>query len=102
MDFSGLEGRFKIIQKNGIRIIDDCYNANLDSMKVGINSVRKNYDLEKTTLVLGDMLELGSESKKYHLELASFIDELEVKPKLVITVGHNASHISEFLSLNGY
>ena len=100
-EFEGLQGRFKIIKKDKLTIIDDCYNANLDSMKVGIASVAKNFNMDQTTLVLGDMLELGEESKNYHLEIAKFIEQQDKKPKSIITIGHNSKEISEYASKVG-
>ena len=69
-------------KKDKLTIIDDCYNANLDSMKVGIASVAKSFNMDQTTLVLGDMLELGEDSKKYH-EIAKFIEQQDKKPNLL-------------------
>ncbi len=100
-EFEGLQGRFKIIKRDALTIIDDCYNANLDSMKVGIASVAKNFDMDQTTLILGDMLELGEDSKKYHLEIAKFIDQLGKRPKMVISIGQNSKEISDYASSVG-
>ena len=52
---SGL--RQKIYDKNGVRVIADCYNASPESMEAALN-VLKNATGRKIA-VLGDMLELG-------------------------------------------
>jgi UDP-N-acetylmuramoyl-tripeptide--D-alanyl-D-alanine ligase len=74
---------------DGSNLIDDSYNANPASMAAAIELV---FDLAKATdsvaLILGDMLELGSFSEKYHLEIASIIAKR--KPKLVIAIGDYA------------
>lgn len=49
---------------SGCRVIDDTYNANLDSMRAAINLL-KNYTAKKI-LVIGDMAELGELDRKCH------------------------------------
>ncbi len=49
---------------NGCCVIDDTYNANLDSMKVAIDLL-KGYDDERI-LVIGDMAELGQFGRECH------------------------------------
>ena len=61
--------RSQIVEKDGIRVYNDAYNANPASMKVALQSV---HDIEVTgcrVAVLGDMLELGPGSKEAHFEL---------------------------------
>ena len=69
----------KIEIKNNI-IISDCYNANYDSMKNGINNLIKNYGNKnyKLLLYLGDMLELGEYSEHYHREIGKIINNTNI------------------------
>lgn len=63
-----------IAAKNGIQILLDAYNANPSSMESGIRSFAT---LEgKKTLLLGDMLELGTHSSFEHLEIFNLTQEL--------------------------
>tara|TARA_B100001057_G_scaffold13815_1_gene13137 strand:- start:20626 stop:23382 length:2757 start_codon:yes stop_codon:yes gene_type:complete len=59
--------------------IDESYNANPLSVKNAINKFnsikKKNF---KKYLILGDMLELGSKSKKYHEELSKVINNSDI------------------------
>ncbi len=72
------------------KLIDESYNANPLSVKTAIkkfDSIEK--EKFKKYLLLGDMLELGSKSKKYHMELSkvinnSDIDKVFVKGKKTI------------------
>jgi len=66
----------KIKIKNNI-IINDCYNANYDSMKSGIENIIKNYGKKNYHLLLylGDMLELGEWSPYYHKEIGKLINK---------------------------
>lgn len=63
-----LSGRSEILDGKNFLIMQDCYNANPDSMEKAIEfigSVKKEADAKKI-FVLGDMLELGSDSKSAH------------------------------------
>ena len=65
--------------KKKFKLIDESYNANPLSLKVAINkisSIRK--EKFKKYLILGDMLELGSKSKKYHEELFKVINNSDI------------------------
>ena len=53
--------------------IDDSYNASPVSMKSGIQSFISANTSKKIILVLGDMLELGSEEKAAHSDIIDFI-----------------------------
>ena len=72
------------------KLIDESYNANPLSVKNAIkklSTIKK--DKFKKYLILGDMLELGTKSKKYHEELSkvinnSDIDKVFVKGKKTI------------------
>tara|TARA_Y100000813_G_C24159982_1_gene351629 strand:- start:1144 stop:2814 length:1671 start_codon:yes stop_codon:yes gene_type:complete len=76
--------------KKKFRFIDESYNANPLSVKNAINRLNLiNKEKCKKYLVLGDMLELGSKSKKYHEEISrvinnSDIDKVFVKGKKTI------------------
>ena len=64
--------------------IEDCYNANPDSMKaslVTLNTIKKT----RSIAVLGDMLELGSFSDEAHYEVGKFA--AEEKTDIVLTFG---------------
>lgn len=59
--------RQKIVRKNGITVIEDCYNASPDSIKASLRVLR-DLDCSRRIAVLGDMKELGSYSRAAHLE----------------------------------
>ncbi len=57
-------GRSNLIHRNGLTIIDDCYNANPVSMKASIDVLSKAEG--RKLAVLGDMGELGADEKALH------------------------------------
>ncbi len=57
--------RQKIVRKNNIVFIEDCYNASPDSQKASVNAL-KSIDGKRHIMVSGDMLELGSYSEEAH------------------------------------
>lgn len=75
----------KIELKKGSTLINDCYNANPESMKASIKAFTQAYKEKKKALVIGDMGELGYFQKKYHREVGSFLKEQSVD--YLITVG---------------
>lgn len=79
----------KIELKNGAILINDCYNANFDSMKAAINYMEK-INNKRKILVLGDMKELGEYSKKIHCDIGELIDE---NIDILITTGEEAKNI---------
>ncbi|MEA1947472.1 MAG: UDP-N-acetylmuramoyl-L-alanyl-D-glutamate--2,6-diaminopimelate ligase [Thermodesulfobacteriota bacterium] len=66
-DFKPVKGRMNILKTGkGINIIDDTYNANPDSMKAAINTLRSLKGNHTGILVAGDMLELGNHAESMH------------------------------------
>ena len=77
---------------NSITIINDCYNANLDSMKSAVSYLGSLMNTRKIA-ILGDMLELGSYSENLHRELGKIVKENNID--ILITVGINSKYICE-------
>ena len=60
---SGMRQRVKVV--NGIRFIEDCYNASPDSQQAALKML-STVQAKRKIAVLGDMLELGSISVEAH------------------------------------
>jgi len=67
-----------------IKLIDDSYNANLESAKAAVQLL-SNYP-GKQLLILGDMGELGSEARTYHQEVGEFAKDLDINTLLSLGV----------------
>lgn len=69
-------GHGHIIQTEKLTILDDCYNANPNSMKAGLDVLA---DVEERRVaILGDMFELGSEEQQMHYDIGAYAGEKEV------------------------
>lgn len=79
--------RQKIVRKNGIIFIEDCYNASPDSQKASMNALML-IDGKRHIAVIGDMLELGSYSEKAHREVGEYAAEKNVD--ILFTYGKEA------------
>ncbi|MDP2364793.1 MAG: UDP-N-acetylmuramoyl-tripeptide--D-alanyl-D-alanine ligase [Ignavibacteria bacterium] len=70
--------RLEIKNHKYFTLINDTYNANPDSMKSSLEILTKIESRKRKIAVLGDMFELGAESKYKHLELADLINKSNV------------------------
>ena len=90
-EFELSKNRMEIIENSkGVKIINDCYNANFDSMKASIEALAR-MNAKRKIAVLGDMLELGEYSKKLHEKVGSEV--VKNKIDILITVGKEAKNI---------
>lgn len=69
--FAPVSGRLQLkLAAAGARLIDDTYNANPDSVKAAIDVLAK--VTAETTLVLGDMGEVGADGAAFHQEIGQY------------------------------
>ena len=76
--------RQNIVEKNGVTVIEDCYNASPDSMKAALTVLRDLPNARRIAL-LGDMLELGEATEAGHRQVGEWTAEMGVD--LLITYG---------------
>lgn len=70
--FNGVKGRFMRLTAGPLQLIDDSYNANPESMMMGIDSLRQAFPNEPIVMVLGDMLELGESAPTAHQQIGAY------------------------------
>lgn len=85
LTFKPPKGRCKVLTYNSITIIDDTYNANLESCVAAIDYLMAFTGSGRKILVLGDMLELGVASTQQHQKLGSKCSEVNLDA--VFTIG---------------
>jgi UDP-N-acetylmuramoyl-tripeptide--D-alanyl-D-alanine ligase len=69
--------RMQIINKDGIIIINDTYNSNPDSVKLGLETIKRYRNKNNKHIVLADMLEMGKASIREHKEVGRLIREMK-------------------------
>ena len=80
---TGMAGRNNIVKTDRYTILDDCYNASPASVESAVD-VLKLTDGRKVA-ILGDMLELGEDTEKYHYQVGKYVAEAGID--LIICVG---------------
>ncbi len=80
----------------GVTVIDDCYNANPMSMRAALDDLAASSDgsgAGRRVAILGDMLELGPEARRHHVEIGRYAEEARLD--LLVTVGPLASAMGD-------
>jgi UDP-N-acetylmuramoyl-tripeptide--D-alanyl-D-alanine ligase len=98
MSYAPVEGRSNVSNINGITLIDDCYNANPNSVKAALTSISALPG--RHVAILGDMLNLGEHTVKMHHEVGEFAAQNEID--CLLCQGDLACHIfNGFISAGG-
>ncbi|MBV8990974.1 MAG: UDP-N-acetylmuramoyl-tripeptide--D-alanyl-D-alanine ligase [Solirubrobacterales bacterium] len=77
---------------DGVTVIDDCYNANPMSMRAALDDLAATAaaaEPARRIAVLGDMLELGPDERRFHLEIGRHASAVGVD--VLVTVGRLAA-----------
>lgn len=90
--YRGLPMRSEILKlKHGIKIYNDCYNANPKSMQEALKTFAGLTRSKNSTVILGDMLELGEGAGEMHYELGRLVASIHCGR--VMAVGAHARDI---------
>lgn len=92
-NYTGVDGRFNVITKNNYTIIDDTYNASIDSMQSGLTTANNMKSYKRKIAILGEMLELGEYSVELHKQVGEIFKEIDFD--IVLTQGENTQYICE-------
>jgi UDP-N-acetylmuramyl pentapeptide synthase len=94
-DMSLPAGRSEIHTHGALRIINDAYNANPDSMRAALAGVETD---AVSVVILGDMLELGDFERDAHAEIVEVAMQTAVR--LIVLVGERFVSAYELVSAN--
>jgi len=86
--------RMQRLMIDGVTIINDTYNSNPVSMRVAVDLLKSLKSDGKKVMVVGDMLELGEQSKELHDATGKYIGTSEVS-EILVTIGNRAVRIAE-------
>ncbi len=92
--YKGFEHRFEMKKLKGAggHLLNDCYNANPESMKAALLAfAQMDFEGQKIA-VLGDMLELGDKTAYWHRQMGRVISKTGNVQRLIL-VGENAKLI---------
>ncbi len=101
LNFVPADMRQSITEKNGMTVIEDCYNASPESMRAGLNVLCHTAKVKscRPVAVLGDMKELGSASAEAHFKVGEYAAECGIDR--LITFGSAAVDIARGAIKNG-
>lgn len=68
--------RMEYEEYSGIKIINDTYNSNPSSVKLGLETIKEFNTNGKKHIVISDMLEMGNKSAKEHYEIGKLIKKM--------------------------
>jgi len=90
-NFKNTGMRQNIVVNNGVTVIEDCYNASVDSMKASLNVLDIIKANGRKIAVLGDMLENGESSESFHKIVGASVNEHNVD--ILFTYGNFSKDI---------
>ena len=67
-DYQAAGMRQRLVEKGGVKVLEDCYNASPDSMRAAFEAFGR-VECARRFALLGDMLELGSVSEEAHRQV---------------------------------
>jgi UDP-N-acetylmuramoyl-tripeptide--D-alanyl-D-alanine ligase len=95
----GPDMRLQLQDAGSIRLLNDAYNANPNSMQAALETLASLNAAGRRIAVLGDMRELGKASERYHRELGQFAANCRLD--VLVCVGKQAALLAESAEKSG-
>jgi UDP-N-acetylmuramoyl-tripeptide--D-alanyl-D-alanine ligase len=70
--------RMEVLNLGSLRIINDCYNSNPESLTAALDVLENMFAAGKKIVVLADMLELGAVAESEHRNIANLLAQLQI------------------------
>ncbi|MDF1798737.1 MAG: UDP-N-acetylmuramoyl-tripeptide--D-alanyl-D-alanine ligase [Planctomycetota bacterium] len=83
-EISGQSGRLETFELEGLRLVDDSYNANPTSARAAVRVLAGMHGHDRRVLILGDMLELGEFAAELHHEVGRAAAEAGIDRLILI------------------
>jgi len=99
-DYTPVQLRMELSEVDGIKILNDSYNANPTSMGMALETLKGMKTSGNKVAVLGDMLELGEKSLEFHKKIGEKVKECEID--YLFTFGVLSSGIAQGAKDNGF
>ncbi len=96
--FKGPAMRMQILSLGKVKVINDAYNANPESMKMALQFLSGLHTGGRKIAVLGDMLELGKWGKRMHRELGKLA---ATSCQVLVTAGKLSQELAEEATASG-
>lgn len=88
--------RFEITRSpSGAIVVNDAYNASPASMEAAITTFADIFPERKKVLVLGDMFELGEESRELHTKVGEYANRFRDRFSLLLAIGEDIRYLYE-------
>jgi UDP-N-acetylmuramoyl-tripeptide--D-alanyl-D-alanine ligase len=85
--------RMQQVERAGIRFVNDCYNANVVSMRAALQMMAETPCRGRKIAVLGEMLELGEHGRQAHLDAGALAAHSGLS--LLVAVGERGKWIAD-------
>jgi len=85
--------RMEVLRNKKYLVINDSYNSNPDSVRLGLESLKEYKTKKSVHLVIADMLELGKSSKKEHYGVGLLVNKMKFNN--LYTFGNESKYIFE-------
>ena len=79
---------------HGVTVINDAYNANPDSMRAALKTLRSMAGAGRTWAVLGEMRELGEHSMPEHDAIGRLVVRLDISRLICVGSGTRVMHLA--------